>query len=319
MFPTTILRSAVARSRFGVLLVTAAIIFALALCALQAQAPPAPATEDLLKNLEEVSGARLGVYALETSSGRQIHYRADERFPVCSTFKVFLASAILQQSVKDADLLSRRVHYAQTDLVAYSPDCEDHVEDGMTMAELCAAALEDSDNTAANLLMKTLGGPSAVTAFAHANGSSEFRLDRWETELNTAVPGDARDTATPAAMAHGLQTLMLGDGLPGPQREQLKEWLLGNNTGAKRIRAAVPATWQVGDKTGSGDYGTANDLAVLWPPGEQPILLAIYQTHRQAAAKRDDELIVAAARIVLQEFASAARNPTGPDPSKEAP
>ena len=161
---------AAARSRSAIPFAAAAIIFAFTFCPLRAGEPQTPTAEIFPKNVEENSGARLGVYALDTSNGAQIRYRADERFPVCSTFKVFLASAILQQSFKNPDLLPRRVHCSQDDLVSYSPVCEDHVEDGMTMAELCAAALQDSDNTAANLLMKTVGGPSAVTAFAHANG-----------------------------------------------------------------------------------------------------------------------------------------------------
>ncbi len=284
------------------------MILAFALHPLYAEEPQTSSAEALLKGLEQAAGARLGLYALDTANGSQIRYRADERFPVCSTFKVFLAATILQRSVKDLDLLQRRIHYSRNDLAPYSPISEKHFDDGMTIAELCAAAIQYSDNTSANLLMKVLGGPSAVTAFARSIGSSEFRLDRWETELNTAIPGDLRDTATPASIARGLQSLLLGDGLPGSQQKQLKEWLIGNTTGAKRIRAAAPATWQVGDKTGSGDYGTANDVAVLWPPEGRPIILAVYQTHNDAEAKRSDELIVAAARVVLKAFGTPVKN-----------
>lgn len=291
---------------------TAAIVFTFAIFKLYAEESKLSSAETHLKNLEAASGARLGVYALDTSSGSQIRYRSNESFPLCSTFKVFLAAAILDRSVKSPDLLQQRIHYSQKDLVTYSPITEKHLDSGMTIAELCASAIQYSDNTSANLLMKILGGPSAVTTFARSVGSSEFQIDRWEPEMNTAIPGDLRDTATPASIAQGLQSLVLGDGLPNLRRKQLKEWLIGNTTGAKRIRAAAPAAWQVGDKTGSGDYGTANDIAVLWPPEGKPIILVVYQTHQQADAMRSDELIVNAARIVLQEFVAPETQPVNP-------
>lgn len=216
-----------------------------------------------------------------------------------------LTAAILRRSVAETGLLQQRISYTRDDLVSYSPLTEKHVATGMTVAELCAAAIQYSDNTAANLLMKLLGGPAAVTEFAHNLGNHEFRLDRWETELNTALPGDSRDTSTPAAMGGSLQKLLLEDALPSAQQDQLKAWLLANTTGAKRIRSVTPTTWQVGDKTGSGDYGTANDLAILWPPGQKPIILAIYLTQKDAKAKWHDETIAAAAQIVLEAFATA--------------
>jgi beta-lactamase class A len=249
--------------------------------------------------LEATLGGRLGVAAIDTAHGARVHYRADERFAFCSTFKVILASAILARSATDAGLLQQRVRYRREDVAHYSPIAERHIQDGMTVAELCAAALQYSDNTSANQLIKLLGGPPAVTAYARTLGSREFRLDRWETALNTAVPGDPRDTATPAAMALSLQRTALGNALPAPQREQLQQWLRGNTTGAHRIRAGVPDGWQVADKTGTGDYGTANDIAVLWPPQRAPIVLAVYHTQRQADAKPHDDMIVAATRVAM--------------------
>lgn len=263
---------------------------------------PGHPAQSQLAGLEATSGGRLGVYAINTANGEQIRYRADERFPLCSTFKMMLAAAILAQSVQSPDLLQRRLQYAANDVVTYSPISGAHVDDGMTVAELCAAAMQYSDNTAANLLIKLLGGPEAVTAFARSIGNTEFRLDRWETELNTAIPGDERDTVTPAAMARSLQALTLGDALPSAQQKQLNDWLLGNTTGAKRIRAAVPTDWQVGDKTGSGDYGTANDIAVLSPPRRKPIVLAIYYTQTERNAKWRDDIIAKAAHIVVTGF-----------------
>ncbi|QCP53870.1 class A beta-lactamase [Trinickia violacea] len=251
-----------------------------------------------LAKLEASSGGRLGLAAIDTGSGARLLHRADERFAFCSTFKVIAASAILKRSENEPGLLERRVIYSTQDLVTYSPITKPNVASGMTVAELCAAAIDYSDNTAGNLLMKILGGPQAVTAFARSIGNETFRLDRWETELNTAIPGDLRDTSTPASMAHSLQQLALGDALAPRQREQLQAWLRANTTGGKRIRAGVPADWQVGDKTGTGDYGTTNDIGVVWRPSGAPLVIAIYFTQpRQDASPRDD-VLAAAARIV---------------------
>ena len=256
--------------------------------------------------LEKRFDARIGVFALDSASAQQVHYRANERFALLSTFKVMAAAAVLKRSERETQLLNRRIRYTKSQLVTYSPITETHLDDGMTVGELCAAALQYSDNTAGNLLLRLLGGPAALTQFARSTGNHEFRLDRWETQLNTAIPGDPRDTATPEAMARSLRQFTLGNALSTASRAQLIAWLRGNTTGDKRIRAAVPASWPVGDKTGSGDYGTANDIAVIWPPNRAPIVLAIYTTRHQADAKRDDKLTVEAARIALGALGVAA-------------
>lgn len=287
------------------LLTIATVPFALGVPTKAAESAGAASPQARLAMLERTSGGRLGVCAVNTANGAQIRHRAGERFPFCSTFKVILAGAILARSVQSENLLQQRIHYTRDDLVCYSPVSEKHLSDGMTVSELCAAALQYSDNTSANLLMKILGGPPAVTTYARSIGNSEFRLDRWETELNASIPGDPRDTATPDAMAASLRALALGDALPPARRKLLNKWLCGNTTGAKRIRAATPAGWQVGDKTGSGDYGTTNDIAVLWPPERKPIVLAIYYTRDEPGAKWHTEVIVAAARIVVESFSQA--------------
>jgi beta-lactamase class A len=259
----------------------------------------AAAAQARLAALETASGGRLGVYSLNTADGSVIAHRGDERFPLCSTFKLVASAVILAQHMREPDLLSQRIKYTPVEVVTYSPITEKHLEHGMTVAELCAAAIQYSDNTAGNMLIKILGGPPAVTAFARSIGDNEFRLDRWETELNAAIPGDARDTTTPAAMAATVQKLVLGNTLATPQRNQLQAWLRGNTTGGTRIRAGVPAGWVVGDKTGGGDYGANNDVAVLWPPGKPPIVLALYMTQREKDAKPKNEVLAEATRVVV--------------------
>lgn len=259
------------------------------------------------KELEQEFGGRLGVFALDTGNGARLGFRAGERFPLCSTFKVLAASAILQRSARVPGLLQQRVKYRPDQLVDYSPITEKHLAQGLTVNQLCAAALQYSDNTAGNLLMRILGGPHAVTAFSRSIGDSEFRLDRWETALNTCIPGDLRDTSTPQAMGLSVQRLVLGNALSAQNRAQLRNWLLGNTTGADRIKAAIPATWKIGDKTGSGDYGTANDVAVVWPPQQKPVVLAIYTTRSQKDSKYRNDVVAAAARVVVNWWKTADR------------
>lgn len=251
-----------------------------------------------LAALEQAAGGRLGVAAWRQGSELRVAYRADERFPLASTFKAMLAGAVLARSVSQPGLLDQHVRYEKKELVTYSPITEQHLADGMSVADLCAATLQYSDNSAANFLMTLLGGPQAVTAFARSIGNTVFQLERWETELNSAIPGDVRDTASPASMAYSLQQLLLGNSLPAPQRQQLDAWMRGNTTGDKRIRAGVPAGWQVADKTGSGAYGSVNDIGVAYPPSGAPLVIAVYYTREQKKADTNQDIITAATRIV---------------------
>jgi len=260
--------------------------------------------EAQLAELERASGGRLGVAGFNTGTGARLQHRAHERFPLCSTFKLMLAAAVLERSAKDAGLLSRNVGYGKVDLIDHSPITEKYVATGMTVAAMCAATIQYSDNAAANLLLKELGGPAAVTAFARGIGDQTFRLDRTEPELNTSIPGDPRDTTTPAAMSDSIQRLVLGDALGAAQRDQLKSWLLGNTTSTERFLAGVPAGWKVGDKTGSGSYGSTNDVGVLWPPAGAPIVLSVYLTFpQQKEAKGRNDVIASAARIAATALA----------------
>jgi beta-lactamase class A len=286
----------------------AALLLPLAGCAAPATAPPAPAPPtppapvptDRLIELEQRFDARLGVYALDTGTGRELAYRADERFAMCSVFKALAAAAVLDRTPPEH--LDERVHYRESDLAAFSPIAEQHVGDGMTIRELCDAAVRYSDNTGGNLLLADLGGPAEITAFARSLGDDVTRLDRTEPELNSAIPGDERDTTTPRAIAGSFRTLVLGDRLDPADRALFTEWLVGNTTGDERIRAGVPAGWRVGDKTGTGNYATANDVAVVWPPGAAPIALAIMTSRANEDAEVDNALIAEAAAVAAQEL-----------------
>jgi beta-lactamase class A len=261
---------------------------------------PAPVRTDRLPELERQFGARLGVYALDTGTGRELVHRADERFAMCSVFKALAAAAVLDRT--PPEYLDQRVHYGQADLVDPSPVAAQHVADGMTIRELCDAAVRYSDNTAGNLLLADVGGPAGITQFARSLGDQVSRLDRTEPELNSAVPGDERDTTTPRAIAGCFRTLVLGDRLDAADRALFTEWLVGNKTGDARIRAGVPAGWRVGDKTGTGSYGTANDVAVVWPPAAAPIVLAVLTSRAAEDAEHQNALLAEAAAVVAQEL-----------------
>ncbi|CNH90340.1 beta-lactamase [Yersinia frederiksenii] len=269
----------------------------------------AAAPSDLLGNqlaeLERKSNGRLGVTMINTANGRKIQYRGTQRFPFCSTFKFMLAAAVLGKSQTQPDLLNKHIKYRESDLLSYAPITRKNLAHGMTVSQLCAATMQYSDNTAANLLIKELGGVESVNAFARSIGDQAFRLDRLEPDLNSALPNDPRDTTTPAAMAASMNKLVLGDALPATQREQLTLWLKGNTTGAETIQAGAPADWIVGDKTGSGDYGTTNDIAVLWPTQGAPIVMVVYFTQREKDAKPRRDVLAAATKIVLSSLSPA--------------
>ncbi len=259
------------------------------------------ALRDKLAKLEASANGRIGLSAINTANDLCVRYRADERFPMCSTFKAMATAAILKKSMADERLLQQRVTFGRQDIEksGYAPITQKHLANGMTIAELCAAAMQYSDNAAVNLLMQELGGPAAVTAYARSIGDETFRLDRWEPELNSAIPGDVRDTSTPVAMEKSLQRLALGDALALPQRAQFVTWLKGNTTGGKRMGTGVPAGWIVGDKTGTGSYGTTNDIGLLWPATGAPIVAAIYFTQNEKDALPRDDVVASVTRMLV--------------------
>ncbi|MFD8014531.1 class A beta-lactamase [Streptomyces sp. NPDC058955] len=259
-----------------------------------------------LRALEERYDARLGVHAHDVRTGRTIAHRDRERFPMCSVFKTLAAAAVLRDLDHDGSFLARRLTYT-ADYVkrsGWSPVTEkdENLARGMTVAELCDATIRFSDNTAANLLLRELGGPTAVTRFARSIGDPVTRLDRWEPELNSAEPWRITDTTTPRAIARTYGRLVLGRVLEPADRALLTDWLLRNTTSLNRFRKGLPADWTVADKTGGGDYGGNNDVAVTWPPDGGPILLSVLTTRFEPDAKGVDELVAAAATIVAEEL-----------------
>jgi len=255
---------------------------------------------DEIRRLESESGGRLGVCVLETATGARHVHRGDERFPMCSTFKALAVAAILARVDAGKEQLTRRITFDASALVTYSPVTEKRVGgDGMTLAEICDAAVTLSDNTAANLLLAAIGGPTGLTAYARGLGDEVTRLDRNEPSLNEALPDDPRDTTSPNAMASNLRALILGTtALSAASREQLTAWLLANKTGDTRLRAGLAKDWRVGDKTGSGARGTANDVAVIWPPNKSPIVITAYLTGATASTAHQNATLASVARAV---------------------
>jgi len=274
-----------------------------ALLLLLAASTPA-ATNDFANRIlstEQRTGARIGVAAVDTASGKRLAYRSEERFPMCSTFKFLAAAAVLKRVDGGQQELDRFVSYDAKDILEYAPVTKAHLKDGgMTLGALCAAAIEQSDNTAGNLLLDTIGGPTGLTNFARSIGDEMTRLDRKEPELNSASAGDERDTTTPAAMCADMQRLLLGNVLSESSRQQLEGWLQHNETGTLMIRAGVPKTWTVGDKTGRCGNGATNDVAIIRPPAGAPILVAIYSMGPASLADDRTAIVAEAARAVVE-------------------
>ncbi|KAF1071918.1 MAG: Beta-lactamase SHV-1 [Pseudomonas citronellolis] len=260
-----------------------------------------PSTDSLkqhLAALERRSAGRLGVAALDSATGHSFGWRQEERFPMCSTFKVLLCAAVLAKVDTGAETLQRRLVYRRETLPEYSPVSAKHAgAPGLSIGELCEAAITLSDNGAANLLLETLGGPGGLTAWVRQSGDAVSRLDRAEPELNSALAGDDRDTTSPAAMLASLQRLLLGQTLSPGSRSQLADWMIANRTGAATLRAGLPSGWKVGDKTGSGEHGTRNDVAIVWPPHRSPWLVSAYLTGSPAEPAERDAVLAEVGRL----------------------
>lgn len=252
--------------------------------------------------IEADSGGRLGVAVLDTATGALAGHRLDQRFPMCSTFKALTAAAILARVDAGKEQLSRRIRVEPNDILSYAPVSKQHVGAEMSVAELCEAMVTLSDNTAANILLASMGGPSAITQYARSLGDDVTRLDRIEPDLNESTPGDPRDTTTPAAMAKDLKVLTTGAALSAGSRDQLIAWLVGCKTGDAKIRAGLPKGWRVGDKTGSGSHGSSNDVAVIWPEGRPPVIVAVYLTETKAPDDRRNAAHAAVGRAVAGVF-----------------
>lgn len=252
------------------------------------------------RQLEERFDARLGIYAVDTGTGRTVRYRANERFAYGSTFKALAAAAVLDATT-DAEL-EQVVRYSADDLVDHSPITEQHVAEGMTLRAVAEAAVRYSDNTAGNLLLRHLGGPERFEQELKGIGDNVTDAVRYETELNEATPGDPRDTSTPRALTEDLREYAVDDALEPTDRDTLNAWLRGNTTGGELIRAGVPDGWVVGDKTGAAGYGTRNDIAVIWPPDRAPVVLAVLSSRGEPDASFDNALIAEATEEVIAQL-----------------
>jgi beta-lactamase class A len=239
--------------------------------------PPSASHPESLDEIESSVGGRVGVFAIDTGTGRTLAHRENERFAMCSTFKWALAAAVLGRVDRSEIVLGERVPYGKSHLIGHAPATTEHVAEGaMTLEGLARAAVTVSDNTAANLLLAKVGGPAGLTRFIRAAGDPVTRLDRNEPTLNENDPGDVRDTTSPQAMVGLMRAVLCGDVLSRPSRERLLGWMQACETGQHRLRAGIPAGWLVGDKTGTGENGACNDLAIAVPPGRAPILVAAY-------------------------------------------
>ncbi|QKW11041.1 class A beta-lactamase [Streptomyces sp. NA04227] len=258
-----------------------------------------------LRDLEAEFGAEVGVFGRNLVTGRTVRYRAGEVFPICSVFKGLAAAAILRDLDRDGEYLARRIHYTRDDLVEHSPETgtDEHLANGMTVAELSKAAITLSDNTAGNLLLRQIGGPQGITRFCRSLGDRVTRLDRWETELNSAEPWRRTDITSPYSIARTYAHLLVGDALEPADSARLKDWMLANTTSGDRFRAHLPEGWRLADRTGGGSYAVNNDVGVAWTQDGTPIVLACLTRKSEQDAQTDNALIARAAKVLYEVLA----------------
>lgn len=269
-----------------------------------AGAKPLAGMKEAIGALEKARGGRLGVALLDTAAGTTVNWRGDERFGMCSTFKFLLAAYILSRVDAGQERLDRIAPFTKADLVQWSPLTEPHAGKGMSVEALCEAIIIQSDNTGANVLMRDSGGPAALTQFLRRIGDDVTRIDRIEPAMNLVAPGDQQDTTTPLSMLGLMRTLLLGTVLTPESRQRLTAWLIDNRTGGARLRAGLPGTWRVGDKTGS--YGPmTHDIAILWPPAGGPLLLTSYYWNPSATADQRNAMHADLAALVARFYMTA--------------
>jgi len=262
-----------------------------------------------LQSLEKTNDCRIGVNVLDTATGEQSGYRANERFAMCSTFKMLLAAAVLQRVDRGKEQLDRSVAIPKSSLVPFSPVSEPQAGGILPISTMCEAIITQSDNTAANLLLETIGGPQGLTAFARTLGDRVTRLDRTETSLNEATPGDPRDTTAPASMTGNLHRLLLEDTLSKTSRALLTQWMVSNTYGSTRLRSSLPQGWRAGDKTGANGTTTTNDIAIYWPVGHAPVLVSAYLTQCPGPDSRRNEILASVGRLVIGAVQAGTKAP----------
>lgn len=295
-----------ALTRRTVLAASSAVALGLAAGAPPAGAEPSSRALSRLAELEATHDLTIGVWARNLRTGAELAHRADTRFPMCSVFKTLAVAAVLSGDLVSPDprVLRRPVHIPPANVIDYSPFVEECAARGVvpTVEQLCEATLQLSDNTAANELMALTGGPASVTRLARRLGDDTTRLDRWEPELNSAEPDRVTDTTSPRAIGRSFTTLLTGRGLRPRERERLTGWMLGNQTSAARLRAALPAGWTLADKTGGGDYAVNNDVGVAWAPDGTPLALSVLVRSDDPGAVRDDRVVAEAGRVCVEEL-----------------
>ncbi|GGI28890.1 class A beta-lactamase [Bradyrhizobium guangdongense] len=266
--------------------------------ALAADTPPE------LDSYERESGGKIGVYAENLTTAKKLAWRADERFVMCSTFKASLAACVLARVDRGEDKLAAMISYDKGDLLEYAPVAKQNLTTGaMSVAEMCKAIVELSDNTCANLLLARVGGPAALTKFWRSIGDTTTRLDHNEPELNRSPPGNPHDTTTPAAMAGNLKRLVIGEVLSPASRAQLTAWMVDCKTGANRLRGGLPASWKIGDKTGNNGKDASGDIAVAWPKPDTPILIAVYTQGGTPSPAQLEAVFARIGRMVAERLA----------------
>lgn len=258
-----------------------------------------------LERIEQTLDARIGFAAHNIATGQRWGVNADERFAMSSTFKTLACGALLEQVDEGQLALETEVSFEESELVTYSPVTEQYAgHKPMTLFELCDATMTTSDNTAANLVLQALGGPEAITAFVRSMDDPVTRLDRYETELNEATPGDERDTTTPNAMLATLEKLVLGDVLSDESRQQLEAWMKGNAVADGLFRAAMPFDWIIADRTGAGGYGSRSITAIIWPPEQAPTVVVFYITETEASFEERNAAIASLGEVVQESLAA---------------
>jgi beta-lactamase class A len=296
--------------------------------------PVSAASSDTAKSLRQAlhqlaARARpglLGVTVLDVDSGAQARVNADHAYPMMSVFKAPVAATVLAQIDTGHLSLAQKVTINRADVVGGSavPSIGAHFHgDSMTFTvdQLLTAAISESDNTAADALVRLVGGPKVVTAFLRAHGIDEMRVDMDEADVDRIFDGighgeqipanetaqqslvrlrrgyrdylsDPRNRTTPDAAVKFLKQLWKGSLLSAGSTQHLLQ-LMYKQTIPRRLRGGLPEGVRLADKCGTsvsfeGETAAYNDIGIMtWPNGHTVIVAAFLTGSRADKAERD--------------------------------
>lgn len=308
---------------------------------LPVQAAAASWIEGQIKLIAERGGAVIGVCARDVDGTRCIEYQAECRFPMASTYKVAIAGAVLSAVDRGEIVLSEMIDVPRRKQVIEGVVSMMFVHEGMALSliNLLEVMMADSDNSATDLLLERIGGPTKVMQWLEALNIEGIRIDRTTDRIlrdsygldedstnldvamrklaapgfdpasivtyRTAIEADERDTATPRAMTALLVKLASGDLLSVSSTQLLEGMMLRCHTQRhaemQRLKARLPAGTPVAHKSGTL-AGVANDVGWITMPDGRRVAITVFTRYGISPLARREQILEEVGHLIYRCF-----------------